>query len=185
VEESERLQVLNPCRERDILLEWIASKNAALETAYCVHIPNSVKWREQGWDDIWLARKLRPFFAKLDLLAARSYKPAIDRVVVLHHSHSVGWHAHFQMATPASFGQLEFAELVHRQWRRTLGSAWKCALQPHLLWAEPANAGYMPYMLGHLSIDRVDWENTHFTSSVKLDQNDSDQVSAKAAYPNS
>jgi hypothetical protein len=161
---GQRLQMLNPLREREILLEFIDAKGVRLDMAFCGQIPNAMKFREQGWDDIWLAGKLNPYFATLDKLAAKSYKPAIDRVVVLHHSHSVGWHVHFQMATPPTMSQVDFAGLAYRQWRRTLGAFRHCAFEQQALWSEPVIAGHMPYMLGHLSIDRVDWENTHFTS---------------------
>lgn len=166
---GQRVHMLSPIDQREVLLKWISLQNAKLDLAFCVHVPNALRCKEQGWDEIWLASKLKPYFASLDRLAAKSYEPAIDRVVVLHISPAVGWHAHFQIATPPTMSQADFAGLAHRQWRRTLGAFRRCAFEQRALWSEPVIAGHMPYMLGHLSIDRVDWENTHFTSSVQLD----------------
>lgn len=177
--------MLSPLHHRDILLDWIDEKGVTLDLAFCVHIPNAMRVKEQGWDDIWLAGKLKPYFANLDRLAAKSYKPAIDRVVVLHNSQSVGWHAHFQMATPSTFSQVDFAALAYRQWRRTLGAYRHCSFEQSVLWSEPVVAGHLPYMLGHLSIDKVDWENTHFTSLIQPGRNDSVQVSAPLHARNS
>lgn len=162
--------MLNPIGHREVLLEWVAQQKVELDLAFSVHIPNAMRFRENGWDEVWLAGKLKPYFATLDRLVMKSYAPAIQRVVVLHHSHSVGWHAHFQMATPPTWSQPDLAALAYRQWRRTLGAYRHCAFEQQMLWSEPVEAGHMPYMLGHLSIDRVDWENTHFTSPVQLGQ---------------
>lgn len=171
--------MLSQVREREMLLAWIASTGISLDLAFSVHIPEALRWKERGWDDIWLSCKLRPYFADLDRLAMKSYAPAIPRVVVLHHSQSVGWHAHFQMQTPQNWSQVDFASFAYNHWRRSLGAYRNCKFEQSLLWSEPVVAGHMPYMLGHLSTDRVDWENTHLISCVELDQNDSSQLTAR------
>lgn len=161
--------MLSPLVHKETLLEWVSRQGVTLDLAFCVHISNAMRFRENGWDDIWLSGKLKPYFATLDRLVMKSYTPAIQRVVVLHYAHSVGWHAHFQMATPPTWSQEDLAGLAHRQWRRTLGAFRHCPFELQALWSEPVIDAHMPYMLGHLSIDRVDWENTHFTSPVRLD----------------
>ena len=162
--------MLNPIRERDTIMDWIRLKPTALDLAFSLHVPGSFRWQEQGWDAVWLSNNLKHFFTDLDRKALGSANRRkhlhTDRLVVLHQSPNVGWHAHCQIATPQRLSQNELADLAERLWLRSLGPHAHGRFQQHLFWSEPVVGGHLPYMLGHLSKDTVDWQNTLFTCAV-------------------
>jgi len=162
---QECLRMLNPIHHKEVLLEWVRAKQVCLDMAFAVHVPSSETGTGRARDDIWLSQKLSRFFRQLDERIARhGIEKHVERLVVMHLSPDVGWHAHFQIATPQHMAQQEFADLVKRLWLRSVGGGKRCTMKRRLFWAEEVRAGYLPYMLGHLSIDTVDWENTYFTS---------------------
>jgi hypothetical protein len=166
----EWLTMLNPIRERDTIMDWVRPLPTALDLAFSLHVPASLRWQEQGWDEQWLSKRLKHFFTDLDrkaLGAANRRKHLhLDRLVVLHQSPNVGWHAHCQITTPQCLSQDQLALLAERLWLRSLGPHARGKFQQRLFWCEPVVAGHMPYMLGHLSKDTVDWENTLLTCAV-------------------
>ena len=162
--------MLSPLHERDMIIDWVQALPTALDLAFSLHVPTGIRWEEQGWDELWLSKRLKHFFTDLDrkaLGAANRRKHLhIDRVVVLHQSPNVGWHAHCQVTTPKRMSQDQLASLAERLWLRSLGSHAVGKFQQRLFWSAPVVAGHLPYMLGHLSKDMVDWENTLLTCAV-------------------
>jgi len=163
--------MLRPRQHQQVVIDWVGAKQAKLDMAFSVHVPDSATGTGAGRDDIWLSKKLSRYFAGLDERALRrTSQTKIERLVVLHHSPDVGWHAHFQMATPMHMSQLELLRLAAKLWKRALGPHYNCKVKRRLFWGQPVVGAHLPYMLDHLSINTIDWENTHFTSSIGQDQ---------------
>lgn len=162
--------MLNPIQHREALLEWVRAKPTKLDLAMCFQVPSGIRWEEKGHDDVWLSGRLKHVFTDLDRRALGSANRRrhlhLDRIVVLHNSPDVGWHAHCQISTPQKLEQRELAELAGRLWLRSLGRYASGAFQQRLFWSEPVVAGHLPYMFGHLSKDTIDWENTLLTCAV-------------------
>ena len=117
--------MLSPFCERETIIDWVYSQPTALDLAFSLHVPASLRWQEQGWDELWLSKRLKHFFTDLDrkaLGAANRRKHLrMDRLVVLHQSPNVGWHAHCQITTPKRLSQGQLSSLAERLWLRSLG----------------------------------------------------------------
>jgi hypothetical protein len=163
--------------QRDLKLRaaaqnWIDSPVAGFDVAICLHVPSSLRQDEKGWDDLWLEKKLRFFFKRLDWKLFRSAyrrrKQKIRRFVVLENRPSVGWHVHALLSSQDTGVSVEnLCDMIKLLWLEELGSYIHHWSAPRLVWAERNDGNYGAYITKSLSAcchnenAKIDLGNTH------------------------
>ena len=135
---------------------WIAGQRHQFDVVICLHMPNSLRSKERGWDDAWLQEKLRRYLNQLDRKvlksAHRRRKEKIPRFVVLEHSPVVGWHVHAMLASSSTgLSPERLCQIIKLTWLRSLGVHGKGQFKEHLVWAQPHGGGYANYITKRLS----------------------------------
>ena len=133
--------------------EWLLSSRHGWDVGICLHVPNSLRVAENGWDERWLQRRLSRFFNQLDRrihkAAHRNRGVRVARCVALERTDLVGWHAHAMLATPTGWQHEDFIQLMRKLWHEDLGSYRACRFENQLFWAEPISNNYGSYSTKH------------------------------------
>lgn len=132
---------------------WLEAEKVEWDLAISLHAPNQLRVAERGFDEYWLQKKLMHYFNVLDRrlfkTKHRRHQIRMQRLVVLGHAESVGWHAHVCIVTPQHIQQDKLAAAMHLLWLKHMNvkNTANTAFKDKLFWAEPISGNYQSYTL--------------------------------------
>ena len=120
---------------------------------YCIavtwHVPNTMRYHQNGYDDIWLSKTLTCYFNKVDRrlfkAAHRNRTARLPRFVFLEHTDGVGWHAHGYLAKAPNITTQATIEALEAIWHKHCKQYKTQAFEHRLFWAEKIDADYYGY----------------------------------------
>lgn len=162
--EGARMMAANRANHRQVMRQWLYDQAADFDVAVCLCFPAEMKQVESGYDDRWAQLHISRFFNRIDRrLFKNEHKrkgKRIERLVVLEHAPTVGWHAHIALPCPSGWTSVSFANLLRREWFDEIKRHARGLNIETYCWVKPIEGHYADYTLKwispHLNDEKVD-----------------------------
>jgi len=112
-------------RIQQALQQWGGAPKLKWDISVTWHVPNSLRERNNGWDDRWHECEMRKYFNAVD---RRIYKAAhknrgqrVLRWMVMERAGGVGWHSHGLLQTPLHMSHEAFIDELKSLWLKHCG----------------------------------------------------------------
>jgi hypothetical protein len=113
------------------------------------HVPNAMRYHQQGYDDIWLSKTLNCYLNKVDRhlfkAAHRNRGVRLPRFIFLEHTAGVGWHAHGYLAQAPKLTAEATIQALQAHWLKHCKNYKTQAFENRLFHAVEIDAGFNFY----------------------------------------